>query len=1076
MRIHRLTLIPALCLAMAALAGACTARGPVAVSSPEGISNIPAVADDAGAAARAVARPVAFHRVAGNVVQNSSFEHNWFNRDFAEQRRFLLLQMSDMGVGEADGHIDHWRLEGVSTPEAWDTSIARSGSRSIRLTKGAKAHHMVRYAGEQNWREGGSQYTQFLPLERGLAAQVARRPIVVGAWCKTEGVPAGAEPHFAVGLQFPTRQGYEDFTILDQEGVRGHATFSAGTHDWEYREVRIDPAQLTGAPFFVTIILYASSQGGTTWFDDVSCVDEPSRDQPNRLANAGFEAADPSGWPEGWEKPAQWTWFRNTYYLFTGWSHVNNRETRGSAGLDPLLSFGGGRSLRLTVFPGDNLAVQSAPIILNQDRPRSIEARAMVKADRLRALEIMAQDETGQWLPQGDFLGDDMENNPGTYNMGTTGSGTYDWYCVRKYFSPRKPVKSLRLFLCARGFDGVIVEKNLVGTVWFDDVQLFEHGVPRAQIPAASVPVQPKPAPGVFPLKVVDIDLGDRLWGKNAVQVVMELPEGDAGAQAAETTLRLQLTDPAAAVKVTAGKAVVVPARTGASRKYLIAGATYQVEKLCRSWKEQYRLALQLVPASGGKPSPALAFPFGTPSRLLSAGVSAYYAYPEEPVTVYASVNVARDSFPDLARCEVLVNSGGKEKKAAEVREFVEILRPQRAPRYIDTSRLVQARLAGTGLTVHPWNEPVRDNEVSVRLYRKAGSAEGAALLAQSDPLSFGFMTRVPRPDLPPEIRKTAINSRGFITVNDQVYFPVYWTPHFGMAPEANYPPTILGFKTVDLTQIVYSKGKAPDAEVKARLLAKVAEVKNDPKFFQYELGEGEMQLQGFGWKERCEWLKTAIGWIREADPNHLINGPQSWLVGHPGHNQAMPAFIPHWDAIGVETSFEQLPRIAQVAKPLMQGRKTAVLVGLETYFYQPNETLRWRGYSSLLEGAAGIGLCPSGMLQARPDKENFLRGLNAEFRGLAPIITAEEPPDRISCSSSLVQTMERVLGGKRYLFAVRGSQEGGPLKVRFSYPSGTAYAKVRAMFEGRKLTPAGSGFEDDFPAPKTVHVYELER
>jgi hypothetical protein len=39
--------------------------------------------------------------------------------------------------------------------------------------------------------------------------------------------------------------------------------------------------------------------------------------------------------------------------------------------------------------------------------------------------------------------------------------------------------------------------------------------------------------------------------------------------------------------------------------------------------------------------------------------------------------------------------------------------------------------------------------------------------------------------------------------------------------------------------------------EVKARLLAKVAEVKDDPKFFQYELGDGEMQLQGPQWKDR---------------------------------------------------------------------------------------------------------------------------------------------------------------------------------------------------------------------------------
>jgi len=111
----------------------------------------------------------------------------------------------------------------------------------------------------------------------------------------------------------------------------------------------------------------------------------------------------------------------------------------------------------------------------------------MVKADNLRTIEILASDETGEWLPQGDFLGDDMEE-PGHYTMGSTGCGTYDWSCVRKYFSPRRPVKEIVLWLCARGFDGRIVEKNLVGTVWFDDVRLLEHGAAgsAAPPPAAS--------------------------------------------------------------------------------------------------------------------------------------------------------------------------------------------------------------------------------------------------------------------------------------------------------------------------------------------------------------------------------------------------------------------------------------------------------------------------------------------------------------------------------------------------------------------------------------------------------------
>ena len=205
-----------------------------------------------------------------------------------------------------------------------------------------------------------------------------------------------------------------------------------------------------------------------------ACV-EPDDAAENRLPNGGFEQLGRDGWPQGWSRPALWTWFRNDYYAWTGWSHADRKEFRGGAAVDRVVVHSGRASLRMTVLPGDNFAVQGPALDLRQPAARPIEVRAMVKADNLRTLEIMARDETGDWLPQGDFLGDDMEE-PGAYNFGSTGCGTYDWCCVRKYFSPRRPVKSLRLALAVRGFDGRIIERNVVGTLWIDDVEVFEHG------------------------------------------------------------------------------------------------------------------------------------------------------------------------------------------------------------------------------------------------------------------------------------------------------------------------------------------------------------------------------------------------------------------------------------------------------------------------------------------------------------------------------------------------------------------------------------------------------------------------
>ncbi|HUT35761.1 MAG TPA: hypothetical protein VNE39_19905 [Planctomycetota bacterium] len=1011
---------------------------------------------------------VLFHRVPGNLLKNPSFEHNWFNRRFAEARRFLLLHASDMGVGEADGHIDHWRVQGAPVPESWDTTAARAGHRSLRFDKPGQATQLVRFAGEQHWRAGGAYYAMFLPIEERLADQLAKRPIAVGAWCKTSDVPKGAEPQLTASIECAVRQGHESTKAIAQGRNQKAVAFSGGTHDWEYREVRfdtgldpeLDPERLKGAPHWLTVALVA--RGGTVWFDDASCVEEPSPAQPNRVPNASFEALDKEGWPEGWSRPALWTWFRNDYYTWTGWSHGEAKTFRGGATGDRMLAFSGNTSLRFTVFPGDNFAVESAPIALNQDKPRPLEVRAMVKADNLRTLEIMAKDEAGQWLPQGDFLGDDMEE-PGSYNFGTTGAGTYDWTCVRKYFSPRKPVKTLRLFLCARGFDGRIVEHNIVGTAWLDDLQLFEHGGERKGVGHRDTESTEKKAVGEAEegFRVTDIDLGDRLWGNNVLTLKMRLIGRDAARKL--PALRASLTDPSGRTRELQGKAENVnqPNEQGPIG-YVLLSAPYVVDALCKSWEEQYRLTIHLGDL------PPREFPFGTPSKLIEPGVSGYYFYPDEQPVVYANLNVARGSFPELARCEFLING----KAIGEVTDFAEILKPQKAPDYINTRHLAQVRLKSEGFKVHAWGEPVLDNAVVVRLHWKEDAGRGRPAY-NTDPIRFGFMERPPKAEFPEKIERTAVNERGFITINGQPYFPVYWTPHFGICPEVNYPPMQFKCKAVDLTSIVYAKQKMPDDEVKAKLLAKVNGVKDDPRLFQYEIGEGEMQLQDAGWKERVEWCKKAIGWVREADPNHLINGPASWLVGHPGHNEAMKAFVPHWDVVGVEASFETVPEVAKFAVPSMKGRRSAVIVGLETYFYVPNEVLRWRGYKSIVNGATGIGLCPSGMMQSRPDKVNYLRGLNGEFRGLGPILAAGEPAEKLAVAPP-IETLERVFEGKRYVIALRSDAAAGPLKARFGFPKGLRCSSVKARFEARSIQPTGDGFDDEFPSARTVHVYEL--
>ncbi|MBM3457443.1 MAG: hypothetical protein FJX77_02750, partial [Armatimonadetes bacterium] len=790
----------ALALGLAAVAGVALGLvvprvGPGSPPPPRA-ETVRALAQTPGVPAVPAPVPAGFHRVAGNLAQNAGFEEDWSHRRFSENRRFLLLQSSDLGVGEQDGVPDHWRLEGAAFPAAWDTTVRRSGSRSLRLTGGARARQWVRGAGEQFWQTGGAYYQDFLPLARDLAVQLPRRPIVVGAWCRTEGASAAQPPRLQLRLECAVRQTFAPQPVTDTASRELSVPFTGGSHGWEYREVRFEPAEWPGTPQWIILSVSGPAEG-MAWFDDVSCREIPGPQEVNRVANESFEQIGPQGWPVGWRRAERWTWFRSDYYLFTGWTHSENLRTRGSAVPDPWIAFSGHRSLRCTIYPGDNLAVASDPIPLDQDRPRPIELRAMVKADRLRTLELMAQDERGEWLLQGDFLGDDMEDNPNGYKMGSTGSGTYDWQCVRKFLSPRRPVRFLRVFLCARGFDGVRVEKNQVGTVWWDDIQVRDPG------PGIGVP-PPTTTPGQ-PLSVVDLQVGDRLWGRNELRVDLSLPTPRTVGLVEETRLKLEVTGPDGQTRTETAPFRLSgdPARLPA---HAVGTVPYQVERLCRNWEEQYRLRLTLTGPGGTPLLPSWESAFGTPTRMLEAGVSASCLYPGETAAAYARLNVARDSLAGFENCRLSVEGPAGVRTLREIRDLRDALTPQSAPDYLDTSRLLQAEIREAGLPVRPWREPIRDQQLRVRLV-----SPGGRTAAEAESVPFGFMERVPAPDLPAEIRRTGLDSRGFLTVNDRPFFPVFWTPHFGILPEANYHPKPLGYQCVDLTQVVLAGNRPPD-------------------------------------------------------------------------------------------------------------------------------------------------------------------------------------------------------------------------------------------------------------------------
>lgn len=924
-----------------------------------------------------------------NQLFNPGFEEDWFHAAFAANRRFMLLQSCDIGMASPDGIPDHWSV----SPDCWDAKIHRGGSRSLHFRGPGQASQRWRWVGENGWEVGGGRYGGFVPMFSPLAEQVSLRPLVVGVWCRGQG-----EARLIVEAQMQRRPKADQETPGEASTLTRQLTFENAQHDWQYRELEISSKEWTGSPYFLNLRLEGGA--GEVWFDDVVVREKIAPQEVNLVPNGDFEVTH-AGAAAGWSEPKLWNWWRNDYYTWTGWSHEKEKNWRGGAYLDPLVHFDGRAALRFDVLPGDNFAVASQPIRLAQKRSQPLEARAYVRADQIRGLEIMAQDEKGQWLPQGDFLGDDMQNNPGTYNMGSTGCGSYEWICLRKYFSPRHPVQSLRLFLCARGFDGQRVERNLVGTLWWDDVQLYQHGEPAPSPPNR---MEGTASQGLEGRNL--LDLGERLWGDNRLRLGKE-------------PFKLRLRGP-----------------DGQSQTS--ENGTYRITNLCQGPHQQYALRL----SAGGFSSEYL---FGTPKAALELASDAVYGYPDEKIKLFTRLNLTRTELAGLGGLELRAGATSLRKFTGNLAD----MRDQAPPsgEFYEAQNCLRWDLSGQGQTLHPWTEPTRDLQLEAVLCDRSGKP-----VFRSKTLAVGFMGKIPAPSFPAAITSTGVDSRNRVLINGQPFLPVYWTPNFDRPHEGNYPPRLWGYPSLDLNNVPAGG-----------LAAALAQARANTKFFAYELGDGEMQLQGAGWPLRLRSVASQVEQLRSQDPRHFINGPESWLIGHPGHDEVLPSFTPIFDVVGVETSFEEVPQADRRRAP---GHPCAVLAGLEAYYYQPPESLRWRGYRALYEGCTGVGLCPSEMLKASPAHLNYLRGLNGEFRGLEAALLAA--PEKAPAVEAGILCFARSFAGKHYLFAMSAPGRSLPVEAHFQGVSG----RVRVRGEARELKADGT-LKDGFSGPYAVHVYE---
>ncbi|MCI0462034.1 MAG: hypothetical protein L0Z62_34210, partial [Gemmataceae bacterium] len=561
--------------------------------------------------------------------------------------------------------------------------------------------------------------------------------------------------------------------------VSSRVPFPAGTFDWQWLEVRLpasawlnaaanlpaDPAPgrargLLLPPIIAAALRFTGRTGHVELGSAALSMSDPIG--PNLLPNGGFEAADADAYPAGWERPAKYREFPpGQYYLFNTW-HNALFENRGRVEPDRLVTCTGTRSLKMVVPSGDEVSVASAPVRLNQREPRLIEVEACIKTDRLCMLGIDAVDDKGERLDGFSFI------HKAPVSIGTDG-----WRTLRQVFRPNRPVGALRVMLRARGANGYTLDatgrqpqNNVVGTVWWDDVRLYEpESTPeelatRGARGALAARLAPMP-------HLSDLDLGERLFGANVLTARVVNP-----GPGATFALRWEFTAPSGNRSEFTSAPVHVPA--GGEHEVRLA---YTLDEPCRAPYTEHRGQLTLV--RDGRALGGTELWFSTWAAPMDLKLGALYLRPEQAQLVRLNLGFSAATIATLAsvRLEIIRRGSGQVLHAVDVPADAAALAAQRTriPTGLrgDLSNLLLADLDVSALPVQPFHDPQRNWVVRATAVDRSGRQVAAV---QSEP----FCRQAPEPPQP-AIRQVAIGRDNLLRVNGEPWMP--WGGVYGFAP-----------------------------------------------------------------------------------------------------------------------------------------------------------------------------------------------------------------------------------------------------------------------------------------------------
>lgn len=977
---------------------------------------------------------------------------------------------NDQWYNMQDRFPDGWRWPGVNQPSVYGMGRQSEWPRG-EVALDADGPHAGQYALRLQGRKAVVQQTlgwnSITDLYRDGPEAPARRlkdhtaeitvrdslfqDLLLTGWARTRDVP-------------------EKATARVQAAVHGLLTgqhgLPKGTTQWQRFEVLLSAeeqakkaAQRKGVQKGIRVDItlgYASRDGaGQVWFDDLALAAR-SRPEPNLLPNSSFEAvadaADapsaggrgskmrgakkpPAGtpYPKGWSAPVKWTYLPPPYYyVWNNWQHFFT-PCRGYPKLDTLVARSGPHSLRLDLLPGDEYALESPTIVVNQQELRPIEAIAWVKADRLRHLDLMLIDQDGRRLPACQTLP----------FWGGLVAGTHDWIAVRKLYQGFTPVKSVRLRIGARGFNGSTKADigrwhayNQVSTVWIDDVALREVYSTPADLArrGVSVPREPSPAPSV---QAVHLDLGERLFGENAVKATVRNRQKTPAAVELQVSVVPPNGKGEAAAK--SARATMQPGRAADLE------CPYNLSELSQSWQSLGQLRVGLL--IDGVVKARETYWYGTWPAIANVRPSkAFLDETENPILVAINLGVAQTTLSRTTALslDVIDRRTGRRVLRKLVTNIRDAIASAQIPHHtkdrfyfyvprvglLDHRNLILEELDVASLPPRPWNDPESD-----WLIRVTGLA-GSETLFVADSHPFARLTKFD--EVLPPVKEVSLDRVGhFFRINGKPFF-VFAHSHGNGAANGGAPPSrSVGFNArtakanamnglqrwawldaskanwdgaqvyTPMLMAGFSHKKFPDAlqqlengqllmtEKYGRAkLYPLAELNQSAFVLAYFLLMDEAIVEAaHGPEER----KALLEYARAA--RGKVNRPIGIMDNHsqfyPFHDD--DGLLDPFDALYFEREAGSVFRPELALRNLLKRKKRWVMVDLpQTYENVPHQTERYRAFRNTLHGFRGwFGI------QGCADPSLY-RGLRGEFEHVFTFLSANEGPAEVSAAKGI--------------------------------------------------------------------------